>query len=236
MERTQFTFYDSFFRAIGRIKSKIARCDAYDALCQYALYGIEPDIDSMPSAAAIAFESFKPNLDAGRRKAQSGSAGGKSKQTASKPEANDKQTASKEYESKNKNKDKKKNKNKDKCLKGDFDLFWEAYPRKEGKQKAETAFAKVTEPVQVLLDAIEAQKKSAQWTKDGGQFIPHPATWLNGKRWLDEVVVAAETRKGVPMGGTGELGSAEMAAIAKLMGDKDGVSKWMEEAMGCGEL
>ena len=118
----------------------------------------------------------------------------------------------------------------------DFKIFWEAYPRKEGKQKAEAAFAKVTEPVEVLLDAIEAQKKSAQWTKDGGQFIPHPATWLNGKRWLDEVVMATETRKGVPMGATGEIGAAEMAAIAKLMGDKDGVSKWTEEARRGGEL
>jgi hypothetical protein len=27
---------------------------------------------------------------------------------------------------------------------------------------------------------------SAEWTKDGGQFIPHPATWLNQKRWEDE--------------------------------------------------
>lgn len=216
MERTQFTFYDSFFRAIGRIKSKSTRCDAYDALCQYALYGIEPDIDSMPDAAAIAFESFKPNLDAGRRKAQSGSTGGKSKQTASKPEANDKQTGSKEDESKNKNKDKKKNKNKDKCQKGDFDLFWEAYPRKEGKQKAEAAFAKVTEPIQVLLDAIETQKKSAQWSKDNGQFIPHPATWLNGKRWLDEVVLAKSS--GTPTGGTGELGEEELAAIKRMMG------------------
>jgi hypothetical protein len=104
----------------------------------------------------------------------------------------------------------------------DFKIFWEAYPRKEGKQKAEAAFAKVSEPVQVLLDAIEAQKKSAQWAKDGGQFIPHPATWLNGKRWLDEVVMATETRKGVPMGGTGELGEAELAALQKMMGGSIG--------------
>lgn len=213
MERTQFTFYDSFFRAISRIKSKAARCDAYDALCQYALSGSEPDLESMPDSAAIAFELIKPNLDASRRKAQNGSAGGKSKQAESKVEANSKQT-----ESKNKDKNKDKNKNKDKCLKADFELFWEAYPRKEGKQKAEAAFAKVVVPVQDLLDAIESQKKSAQWTKDGGQFIPHPATWLNGKRWLDQVVVATETRNGVPMGASGELGEAELAAIRKMMG------------------
>ena len=38
-----------------------------------------------------------------------------------------------------------------------------------------------------MLTAIEAQKGSAQWQENGGQFIPHPATWLNGHRWEDEV-------------------------------------------------
>lgn len=103
MERSQFTFYDSFFRAIKRIKSKSARCDAYDALCEYALYGKEPNLDSMPDSAAIAFELSKPNLDASRRKAESGSKGGSSKQTVSKAEANEKQTASKK-ENKKENK------------------------------------------------------------------------------------------------------------------------------------
>ena len=100
----------------------------------------------------------------------------------------------------------------------DFDKFWEAYPRKEGKQKAKSAFAKVTVPVQVLLEALDNHKASAQWTKDGGQFIPHPATWLNGQRWQDQMSPASAARKGVPMGSTGELGEAELRAIEKMMG------------------
>ena len=95
MERTQFTFYESFFKAISRIKKSTDRAAAYDAICAYALYGIEPDIDRMPDAAAIAFELSKPNLDASKRKAISGKAGGKAKQTGSKVEANGKQNASK---------------------------------------------------------------------------------------------------------------------------------------------
>ena len=92
-----------------------------------------------------------------------------------------------------------------------FDTFWDAYPRKEGKQKAKQAFAKVSVPVEVLLEALDRQKKSPQWTKDGGQFIPHASTWLNGKRWEDET--------DAPMtGATGDLGSEEMEAIARLMG------------------
>lgn len=182
MERTQFTFYDSFFRALSRIKSKSARCDAYDALCKFALSGIEPDLDSMPESAAIALEVVLPNLAASRRKAESGRTGGKAKQTESKTEANDKQT-----ESKNKDKNKNKNKIKDKCQKDEqFDTFWEAYPRKEKKAEARKAFEKVAVPLQTLLEGIDMWKGSAQWQKDNGQFIPHPSSWLNGKRWEDQ--------------------------------------------------
>lgn len=91
VERTQFTFYESFFKAISRIKKKSDRCDAYDAICEYALYGTHPDLDKLADAAAIAFELSKPNLDASRRKSNSGKKGGAKKQAASKPEASGKQ-------------------------------------------------------------------------------------------------------------------------------------------------
>ena len=96
--RTQFTFYESFFRSVSRIRKAADRASAYDAICSYALYGTEPDMDKLPDAAAIAFEVARPNLDASRRKAKSGKAGGTSKQTEAKPkqtEANGKQTEAK---------------------------------------------------------------------------------------------------------------------------------------------
>lgn len=98
----------------------------------------------------------------------------------------------------------------------EFNLFWDAYPRKEGKQKARAAFDKVTVSLDVLLEAIEQQKQSAQWSKDGGQYIPHPTTWLNGKRWEDEVVMAGN----FPMGASGRLGTAEKAAIKRMLEDE----------------
>lgn len=73
-DRTQFTFYESFYKAISRIKDKSERAETYDAICAYALYGIVPDIDSLPESSAIAFELIKPNLDASRRKAKGGQA------------------------------------------------------------------------------------------------------------------------------------------------------------------
>ena len=105
MERTQFTFYESFFQAISRFKKKADRADAYDAICAYALYGTEPNLDALSSDAAAAFILIKPNLDASRRKASNGRKGGAKKQSESKTEANGKQTASKKEKENKKEKE-----------------------------------------------------------------------------------------------------------------------------------
>lgn len=42
-------------------------------------------------------------------------------------------------------------------------------------------------PLETLVTAVERQKCSDQWTQNNGQFIPHPATWLNQGRWDDEL-------------------------------------------------
>lgn len=74
------------------------------------------------------------------------------------------------------------------CANADaFDAFWSAYPKKKNKEDARKAFAKVKAPVETLLAAIAAQKKSEAWTKDKGQFIPYPATWLRCGAWEDEL-------------------------------------------------
>ena len=70
----------------------------------------------------------------------------------------------------------------------DFDAFWQAYPKKVGKQAARRAFEKVKDvPLQTILNAIEQQKKMKQWQDNNGQFIPHPSTWLNRGSWDDEL-------------------------------------------------
>lgn len=69
----------------------------------------------------------------------------------------------------------------------DFDRFWQAYPKKVGKQAARKAFHRVKTPVESLLRAISEQKRSDQWSRDGGRFVPNPATWLNQGRWEDDL-------------------------------------------------
>lgn len=71
-----------------------------------------------------------------------------------------------------------------------FDSFWSAYPRHTNKKAAQQAFQKInpdSDLLNIMLQSVAAWKQSQQWTKDGGQFIPHPATWLNGHRWEDEL-------------------------------------------------
>jgi uncharacterized protein YdaU (DUF1376 family) len=68
-----------------------------------------------------------------------------------------------------------------------FDAFWQAYPKKVGKIAARKAWKKAKRPpTGIILAAVEQQKKSDQWRKDNGQYIPNPATWLNQGRWDDE--------------------------------------------------
>lgn len=70
----------------------------------------------------------------------------------------------------------------------DFQTFWAAYPNKTGKGAALKAWdrtKKARPSSEIVLAALERCKASDQWTKDGGQFIPHPATWLNQLRFLD---------------------------------------------------
>jgi len=69
-----------------------------------------------------------------------------------------------------------------------FDVFYKAYPRKVGKTAAGKAFAKAkagAHLVDILAD-IASRQSSGEWTAEKAQFIPHPATYLNGKRWEDE--------------------------------------------------
>ena len=76
-------------------------------------------------------------------------------------------------------------------LKVGFDEFWSAYPKKVGKKAAVKAWAKATDKpgVQEIIGKINELKATKEWQKDGGQFIPHPATWLNEGRWDDAVKV-----------------------------------------------
>ena len=71
-----------------------------------------------------------------------------------------------------------------------FSDFWKAYPRKVAKANALKAWTKLAPDealTRQIIAAVEAFRLSPDWLKDNGAFIPHPATFLNGRRWEDEL-------------------------------------------------
>ena len=69
--------------------------------------------------------------------------------------------------------------------------FWKAYPKKTGKQYALKAWNKSKPTAELherIMQAVDAQKRSDQWRRENGRYIPNPSTWLNGGYWANEEV------------------------------------------------
>ncbi len=75
-----------------------------------------------------------------------------------------------------------------KAQRGLFDMFYTAYPKKQGKGQAERAWKSI-DPDQALLarilDGLENAKRYDSRFQNR-QYTPNPATWLNGRGWEDE--------------------------------------------------
>lgn len=79
-----------------------------------------------------------------------------------------------------------------------FAKFYKLYPNKKGKANAVKAWKKLKltdDLINQIFDGLARYCVSADWLKDGGQFVPHPASWLNGKRWEDEVKPAGNVHQ-----------------------------------------
>lgn len=89
-----------------------------------------------------------------------------------------------------------------------FQSFWQVYPRKDAKSKAKEAWAKLermgevdTELMGAILAAVKVHQRTEQWQEEGGKYIPYAATWLNQRRWEDEILAPAKQTE--PEGGYG---------------------------------
>lgn len=95
-----------------------------------------------------------------------------------------------------------------------FAQFWEIYPKRKDKQQAIKAFVKLNPSLELftqMLDALEWQTKQPEWRKDNGQYIPLPASWLNGRRWEDE----RPTAPSLPATGIADAGGASVEYLRK---------------------
>lgn len=100
----------------------------------------------------------------------------------------------------------------------EFEIWWKAFPsrRKAGKPAAIAKYRYLRKtgtlpPIEVLLATLEAQKKSLDWTKDGGDFIPGPIPYLNQGKYIDESVPPK--------------GADNMDVYLDYLGERDGVTQ-----------
>jgi hypothetical protein len=69
----------------------------------------------------------------------------------------------------------------------DFETFWINYPKKKNKGTALKAWVKLKPRIDDVLFALSWQRESSDWLKMDGQYIPHPASYLNAQGWKDEM-------------------------------------------------
>jgi hypothetical protein len=105
-----------------------------------------------------------------------------------------------------------------------FEAFWAIYPRKVAKDAAWRAWQKRLPDAALtsrILAAVTAQQTWSTWTKDGGEFIPYPATWLNRGSWDDEPTVAQVS----PVSAIGRQNAANAAVALDLMEQADAAKR-----------
>lgn len=86
--RDSFIFYRSFFESFDGL-SKKDKLLLFDAVCNYALNDIEPQLTGVPLSM---FKLLKPQLDANIRRYENGCKGGRPKKTEAKPKQNQDRT------------------------------------------------------------------------------------------------------------------------------------------------
>lgn len=170
----------------------------FRALLYYSSTGQRQELAGRES---IAFDFIADDIDRAQKsyaaRCQANSENGKLGGRPKKQEVFEKASAfSESQKSQSKEENKSKSKNKEISphpptgAENGFDVFWHTYPKKVGKGAARKAWDKLKPDgnlQKVIQDAIGRQKRSDQWQKESGQFIPNPSTWLNQQRWEDEL-------------------------------------------------
>ena len=235
-KRKQFTFYESFYKALAKLPMEEAQQGLW-AIATYALYGHETE-ELTPAADAV-FEMARPVLDAAKKKAEGAYASHKvRKQKVDSVRISDgcaldsvckgEKEKEVEIEKENENEVEAEIENEIEkeslytdgvCVNRDtdtdrFERFWNLYPNKLGKQKAWEAWQMEKPDLDKLVVALECWKNSRQWRQDNGRFIP------KAENFLKEKYVLQVPDGAVPRGASGYLGQAELEAIERLMNGK----------------
>ncbi len=77
-----------------------------------------------------------------------------------------------------------------------FEEFWKAWPRKHGLKKARAEWAKIEHDVDVVIEAATAWAEHYAKNGTDRKWIPEPANWLRGERWLEDLPLVHVDAKG----------------------------------------
>lgn len=70
-----------------------------------------------------------------------------------------------------------------------FVRFWNAFPRRVAKKDARIAWATLhptDAQVDQMVAALAWQSEMPEWVREGGRFVPYPASYLRSERFSDE--------------------------------------------------
>ena len=221
-KRNQFTFYRSFYDAMKNLEPG-ERLELLEAVMAFALDGVEPG--NLGKCPEVAFTLIRPTLEASAQKSRMGMNSAASR--AAKKKLNENKNNN---ENENNNENKKENENEyevenkvenekeveveieDECLAGEgFTAFWKKYPLKLGKEKAMAVWIASVEDPAAVLKGLDKWLWSNQWQRENGRFVPR------ADKFLEDGYYKEDPPGEVPKGGTGELGKAELEAIAAVM-------------------
>ena len=104
-----------------------------------------------------------------------------------------------------------------KALEQRFDSWWQCYPKKRNRGQALKAWNLIKpdeELTEQIIAATEVARQTSDWQKEGGKYIPYPATWLRAQGWLDQFVVDIQS-----MATESEACSTTIENLNQLFGD-----------------
>lgn len=205
MKRKQFTFYESFYKAMADMGMN-KRGLAVTLICDYALYGIEPPPQC--GKMQMFMDLVYPNLAASRKKALAGQLGA--------GVTNQKKSSKKEIEIENENEiececEKDKQQGLPWTYTDSFERFWDLYPVKIGKDEALAVWMRKKPDVEAVCKGLKTWISSRPWNQEDTRFVPRAAKFLEQAYYLQVPECAA------PKGALGQLGAAEIEAIEKIM-------------------
>lgn len=231
-ERKSFTFFVSYWEAIEELPDR-DQLPVLKAIIKYAFFGEEPNFKGVKQAV---FLLVKPTLDKSKMRSANGKQGGSKtkanvKQNESKSKANAKQTLSDISEDKEKEEDKEKGEGEGEGIRREsrprndeeFAFFLSKYPNQLDAHSAKEAWNQLPDDLtlETIILSLNAWKQSAQWTDQGGRYIPRAAKWLREGYWKMTPAPAQRGKQDIPKGASGVLGDAELEAIRQLMAQKE---------------